>query len=452
MRLSSSTAGSARIAAPRYDRTGPPSIVHLGVGAFARAHLGVYADDLLHAGWPATIAGVSLRNSRTETQLAPQDGLYTVTEREPERASLRMIGSLVSMTTGPEAAVTAIARGVQLVTLTVTEKGYEVPAEDLERPERARSAPGVIARALDACRLADAPAPIVAPLDNVDRNGAVLRRAVTSVAERLDRQLPAWLEAHVAFPSSVVDRMVPATSDADRADVAGQLGLLDHAAVVAEAHRSWVIEDVDGLPPLREVGVEVVGNVEEHQRRKLWLLNGPHSAVACAGLLVGAATIADAAAHPAVERFVRGFADDVLEVAELPAALDAHAFVADTIRRFRNPALGHACAQVAADGSLKLPQRIFPVVVARCRRGLPTQRLATVVATWLAAVAGMPVEGAVLPLIDDPLAAILRTATVDRMVATAFGDSLDGHFAAEVTATLERLRRDGAAVLEDVRS
>jgi fructuronate reductase len=453
-RLSEATLGLVEAARPGYDRSPPPTIVHLGVGAFARAHLGVYADDLLRAGWPATIRGVSLRGPGAEERLAPQDGLYSVTEREPgEVGPTRIVGSFTAVGTGPALAVEAVAApGTTLVTLTVTEKGYEVADGELLGTSVPQSAPGVLAVGLAARRAMGAPAPTVVSLDNLSENGRVLRDAVLEVAGRIDATLPGWIRDEVRFPSSVVDRMVPATTEADVADVARRLGVVDLAAVTAERHRSWVLEGADGLPPLDEVGVEVVTDVEAFQRRKLWLLNGPHSALAYAGLLVGCPTIADAATHPLVAPFVRRLVDDTLEVADLPGALAPRRFADDVLTRFENPLLGHTCAQVGADGSRKLAQRLLPVAAGRRDRGLPNGRLALVAATWIAAAAGIAVDGRQLPMVEDPSAVAYRAAGADlrRVVEVALDGRTDGGFAGEVASMLQRLVRDGRRLLAEL--
>ena len=333
-----------------YDRSGPAPIVHLGVGAFARAHLGVYADDLLRAGHPALIRGVSLQSPRAEHLLGPQDGLYSLTV---ENEAPRIIGSFVSVATGPDAAVAAIAAAeTTLVTLTITEKGYD------------GDAPAVVADGLRRRHDAGLPPVVVASLDNLSVNGEVL-------GERVGHPVG------VRFPNSVVDRMVPSTTPAQLDEVEQRLGVRDEAAVVAEDHCSWIIEATHGLPPLAEVGVELVDDTAPYQRRKLWLLNGPHSALAYLGLQAGCETIADAAIHPDVRAFVDALVDDVLEVADVP---DGRAFADDALRRFENSRLGHTCRQVAADGEHKLAQRILPVIAARRARGLSTDRLEAVVA------------------------------------------------------------------------
>ena len=435
------------MAPPPYDRAGPAPFVHLGPGAFARAHLGVYADDLLAAGHPARVRAVALRHPTAEAQLGPQDGLYTVTTREPGvAADVRLVGSIVAVATGAPVAVAAVADpATSLVTLTVTEKGYDTVGPG--------SAVATLVAGLDARRRKDQGGLVVASLDNLLDNGRVLReRVVAEAAGGGAPGLAAWIETHVAFPCSVVDRMVPATTDADRAEVAERLGLLDEAAVVAEAHRSWVVEAVDGLPPLAAAGVEVVADVGAHQQRKLWLLNAPHSALAYGGLLAGHDTIAVAVADPLVAGFVRGLVDDVLAVVD-PAdgGPEPAAYAAGSLRRFANPVLGHTCTQVGADGSRKLAQRVLPVVEARRARGLPVDRFAVVVAAWLAPATGTPVQGRLLPPVEDPAAADLKAALAAGGPAAAAELAVGPALAAwspEVAAALDCVVERGAGALE----
>lgn len=452
-RLNAQTLGQAQARPlPDYDRTAPPVIAHLGVGAFARAHLAVYADELLRRGQPGLISGVSLRSPRAQDQLEPQDGLFTVAVREPgEDPVLQVVGALARVKTGPVAALEAMtAPTTRLVTLTITEKGYEGADEGLAPGALPSSAPALIALALHRRRQVGLDPPIFASLDNLLDNGNILRSRVLDEADRIDPMLSAWIARDVRFPSSVVDRMVPAPTERDLEEIADALGLRDEAAVAAERHRSWVIRSVDGLAPLSEVGVELVDDVAPFERRKLWLLNGPHSAVAYAGLLAGYDTIAGAVADPTIARFVRDLVSDTLEVAEFPAALRPEAFADDVLHRFANPALGHTCAQVGADGSSKLPQRLLPVVAARRVRSLRTTRFAVVAAIWLAAASGVDVRGARLPRLEDPMATDLRAAAaapngLQRLSRVALGDTV---FAAEVASMLERVTTEGLSPLK----
>lgn len=434
---------------PTYPRDRATSIVHLGVGAFARAHLGTFADELLTAGHPAAIHGISLRSDRAELQLSPQHGLYTVNVREPDDArSPQVVGSLTRVSTGSDAAVAAIAEpATTMVTLTVTEKGY---ATDGGSDENAPAM--VIARGL-ARRDRSVPPPVMAPLDNLLSNGRVLGQRVVDAAKSFDEQLARWIDASVPFCDSVVDRIVPAATDADLVEITDRLGLVDHAAVVCEDHRSWVIAGYDGGLPLEQVGVEFVADTAPYERRKLWLLNGPHSALAYAGLLTGCGSIAEAVGRDDVRLFVDRFVDDVLEVVGLPSGLDPAGFAASARVRFANPALGHRCLQVGADGSTKLPQRIVPVATARTIAGLPTRRLATVVAIWLAAVCGLDVPGAGLPRPDDPVTGRLDDPDPRRRVDVALRALAitEKEFAADVLTALDELSVVGPAVLMEPR-
>jgi fructuronate reductase len=457
-RLSSPTLLHARAGTlPDYDRAGPPVIAHLGFGAFARAHLAVYADELLRRGHPALISGVSLRSRRAQQQLEPQDGLFSVAVREPgEETTLQVVGALTSMKTGPAAALEAMTLPTtSLVTVTITEKGYEDSVDGLTAsggPFDAAAAPttaALIAQALAQRRREGVAPPVFASLDNLLDNGGMLRARVLQAAATIDPALAAWIAEEVRFPSSVVDRMVPAPTEGSRRDIADELGLLDEAAVATERHRSWIMRSVDGLDRLGEVGVELVDDIDPFERRKLWLLNGPHSAAAYGGLLAGYTTIEAALADPVVARFVRGLVEQTLEVATLPPALQPAAFADDALRRFANPALGHTCAQVGADGSSKLPQRLLPVVAARRARSLHTPTFATVAAIWIACVAGVDVRGVALPRLQDPIAEDLRAATarcgaLGDLSRRALGDTA---FAAEVASMLERLTTEGPRVL-----
>lgn len=433
---------------PPTDRNGPAAVVHLGVGAFMRAHLATYAEDLLRLGWPARIHGISLRSADAERRLAPQDGLFTLTVLEPDEVPApRVVGSLVRVSTGPAAAIAAIAAAeTRLVTLTVTEKGYRDEATTPAVP----SVPAVIADGL-ARRDRTLAAPVFAPLDNVSSNGDVLRAAVLARAADHGRGLADWVGDEVRFATSVVDRMVPATTPEDVAVVEVELGLRDEAAVVCERHRSWAIARSDGLPPLEDVGVTVTGDIAEFERRKLRLLNGPHSALAYAGLLCGCTTIAEAAVHPLAGGFASRIAEAAIDVVDPSDRHDARSFAATSLRRFRNPALEHRCLQVGADGSEKLRQRVLPVVGERAGRGLGLTDHATLFAAWLAAVVGLDVATRPLPTVADPRAEALRSAWdsggAPAVVGAALGTDAPPGFADLVEATLRRLGAVGPRIL-----
>lgn len=453
-RLSTATLSSDRT--PPYDRSGAAPIVHIGVGAFARAHLCTYADALLRAGTPAMVRGVSLSTTRAEQQLEPQDCLFTVSEREPGNPHQpAVIGSIASVRSGVDAAIAEINDPTtSLVTITVTEKAYDLDPSDLEPGSPPISLPAVIAHAL-VRRDRSLAVPIIAPLDNLPDNGALLRARVLQVAQSIDVDAAKWIDTVVPFVSSVVDRVVPATSEADLQQVSEVLELSDLAAVVCERHKSWCIERVPGLPPLADVGVEVVDDIEPYQRRKLWLLNGPHSAIAYLGLLMGHDSIADATRDPRVAAIVELVIDDVLAVADLPASLDGREFAQQTLRRFANSALAHRCRQVATDGSKKLPQRILPVVARRRAAGLSTDRFAMIVAIWSMAVSGLTVHDVVMPELDDPVRStaqeLMRSMRPSEVTRAVLGDEIDDRFGDEIDRAVDQLTRSGIAALDSLR-
>ena len=432
---------------PSYRRDISPSIVHLGVGGFARAHLGTYADELLSAGYPSAIHGISLVSDRAASQLAPQGCLFTVNEREPgESPPPRVVGSFVQVSTGVDAAIRAISDPeTRLVTLTVTEKGY------IADPSSGDSTTAlVIARALGS-RDRLLPPPVFASLDNVESNGKVLRKCVVESAETFDPGLARWIDGTVSFTNSVVDRIVPATTSSDLSEIASRLGLLDCAAVTCEHHRSWVVAGYEGEVPLDEVGVEIVADAAPYERRKLWLLNGPHSALAYTGMLTGCDSIAEAVGRADVRTFVEHYIEDVLEVIDLPQNLDASRFATSVMKRFANPALGHRCLQVGTDGSTKIPQRIVPVAMARTSAGRPNRRFALIIAIWLASLCRLEVPGVVLPQPGDPIDVGSGHSDARQSVNTALRalNLSDNSFVSEILSHLEQLLIVGPAVIRD---
>jgi fructuronate reductase len=454
------------------------SIVHLGVGAFHRAHQAVALDDRLAAGerdW--AICGASLRSPETRDALAPQDGLYTLAVRSGDGERLRVVGSLRSLLVAPESPEALLRAmsgpAVRIVSLTVTEKGYchdpatgmlrgdhpEIVA-DLASPTLPRSAPGFLVEALRRRRDAGAPPFTVLCCDNLPSNGRTVRQVVTGFAALLDRDLARWIEDEVAFPSTMVDRIVPATTGEDRAAIAAQLGLNDAWPVVTEPFTQWVIEDrfSSGRPRLDEAGAELVANVAPYELMKLRLLNGSHSTLAYLGYLAGYETIAETMADPAFARLVRGLMDEeVTPTLRVPPGADLGRYKASLLARFANPALKHRTWQIAMDGSQKLPQRLLGTVRDRLAAGAPIARLALGIAAWMRYAAGIDERGQPIDLRDPLRERLLRigreTGLVAERLAPAylrireiFGDDLPGdpHFAEPVTRALAVLIQDGA--------
>lgn len=413
--------------APRwtgYDRSRlRPTVVHVGPGVFHRAHQAVYCDTVLRTGERVgAVRGISLRSPVARDALAPDGFVYNVVERGAAER-VRAVGSILGIDVAPEDVGAALAAltdpAVTVVTVTVTEHGYCAVAPggplDLDRPEvrqdlvtpsAPRSLPGLLVEALRLRRAAGTAPFTVASCDNLPGNGRAVGRVVGEFAECLDARLAEWIRGGVAFPSSMVDRMVPATTDADRARLAAA-GVHDAWPVVTEPFSQWVLEDVfpTGRPRWEIAGVELVADVTPYEHAKLRVLNAAHSAFAYWGLLAGHRFVAQAAQDPALLGAVRHLlAHEVLPTLECPPGWDLATYAEDVLRRFSNAALPYTTAKVAGDGSQKLAVRVLPTVRARLAAGLAAPGCARLLAAWVACVAGPRAPG--LGVAD----AALRTA------------------------------------------
>lgn len=466
------------VSRPRYDRGSiATGIVHLGVGAFHRAHQAVYTDDVLarDPGWG--IVAASLRSPDTYDALQPQDGLYTLSVRSGRGEALRVIGAIQRVVVAPHAAENLLRvmsdPRTRIVSLTVTEKGYcHDPAtgalneahpdivHDLANRRLPRSAPGYIVEALHRRRVAGAPPFTVLSCDNLPSNGRTVKRVLTRFAELVDSDLGRYVAGEVSCPSTMVDRIVPATSDDDRERISAALGVIDAWPVVTEPFTQWVIEDrfPHGRPAWDEAGAEFVADVEPYEHMKLRLLNGSHSTLAYLGYLGGHETVADTMADPAFARLIEGLMDEeVTPTLHMPEGADLMAYKRALVERFRNPALRHRTWQIAMDGSQKLPQRLLGTVRDRLRMGAQIRRLALGVAAWMRYVTGIDETGAAID-VRDPMAARLRELS-DRAggvperlagelfaVREIFGDDLpnDPRFTGPVADALAQLYAKGA--------
>lgn len=433
-RLSDKTLGalSTPVAAPAYERGAvTPGIVHLGVGAFHRAHQAVYVDECLAAGqkdW--SIVGASLQSATTRDALAPQDGLYTLAVRGSDGEKLGVIGSIGKVLVAPENPARLLDQlsdpAIRLVTLTITEKAYLRDAAgdldaahpaivaDLADPSRPRTVHGFLAEALRR-RLAAGTRPFtILSCDNLPSNGATLHRLLVQFAALRDAGLAKHIEG-VSCPSSMVDRIVPATTDADRARVSAALGVEDAWPVMTEPFRQWVIEDdfSAGRPDWERFGVQMVRDVRPFEEMKLRLLNGAHSAIAYLGLLAGHDTVAKSFGDPDIRRFVRALWAEAAPTLPQDAGLDPESYVRDLTERFDNTALQHRTAQIANDGSQKLPQRIVGSALHRLAAGQRADCLMLAVAAWIRAA---ELRGTALPAghftdpLDAPLARLAQAA------------------------------------------
>jgi fructuronate reductase len=387
-------------------------IVHLGIGAFARAHLVAATEDAIATSGDLRwgIVGVSLRHADTRDALAPQQGLYTLAERDADargmpRQRLRVIGCVLDVLVAPEnpaAVVQAIAHAdTRIVSLTITEKGYADAAPG--------SAVSVIVEGL-AARCASGRAGVtLLSLDNLPANGTQLARRVREAAAH-DSALVQWIDAHCTFPNSMVDRIVPRTTPNDVVSVSAALGLHDAWPVLAEPFFDWAVEDAfaAGRPPWSAQQVRLVDDAAPWEQMKLRLVNGAHSQIAYLGAMAGWATVDAAIVRPELAAHVTALLRDEMEPTlppQVPA--DRGAYRAALLQRWRNPALAHRCQQIAMDGSQKIPQRWVRPLAERLAEALPIERLALGVAAWCHYLRGVDEAGAAYA-IDDPMADTLR--------------------------------------------
>ncbi|WP_109806291.1 mannitol dehydrogenase family protein [Sphingosinithalassobacter portus] len=426
MRLSQATLGDLpdAILRPGYDRCAVRSgVVHLGIGAFHRAHQAAVFEAALESGDPRWgITGVSLRSAGVRDQLAPQDGFYTLVTREGDSEQACIIGAVGTLIVAPEdpaAVVAALALpDTHIVTLTVTEKGYHLDpatgalrtgdvdvAADMSCLSAPRTAPGFLVAGL-ARRRAAGLAPFTAiSCDNVPHNGERLRAAVLAIAEAHDRDLARWIATQGAFPQTMVDRIVPATTPDDVARLATLLGVEDRGMVKTEPFLQWVIEDhfAGPRPDFTALGVQLTPRVEPWETAKLRMLNGAHSGIAYLGGLAGIETVDRFVALPAGRRFVKALWDEAETTLIVPPGLDIAAYREELMARFANAALAHRTRQIAIDGSQKLPQRLLATIAARRAAGQGFDRLALAVAAWMRWQSGVDESGAAF-VVDDPLA------------------------------------------------
>lgn len=445
-------------------------IVHFGIGAFHRAHQAIFTEDACaetaDPRWG--ILGVTGRSDRVVRQLKPQDCLYGVLLRDMDDVRLRLVGVLRDVVWPAQAsqriAATLASPGAHLATLTITEKGYcrgasgdidpslmgvqrdiAVITTELARTNvvdncSSETPIGLLVRGLVRRFHAHGGPFSVVSCDNLPDNGKVARRVVYSLVDAVAAatraksavaQFRAWLDMSVSFPSTMVDRITPATTEHDKTLAARLLGLRDDALVVAEPFAQWIVQDdfAGPRPAWERVGVIMTDNVVPYEQVKLRVLNAAHSMFAYLGLLRGHATIADAVGDPILCAIVtRTLNVDVLPTLTAPAGVDLQQYRDTVLRRFANPALAHTTRQVAMDGSQKLPVRILGTAV-DCLAGghLPTG-LALAVAAWIVFVAGAGESDG--PGLDDPLAAALHVAIPSR--ARLYADT-----AAVVRSTLQ---------------
>lgn len=433
MRLQAGTAARLPddVTRPAYDRDAQQcGIVHFGIGAFHRAHQAVYTDDAMNAGdrdW--SITGVSLRSPAVAQQINPQDGLYTVTQRSSEGSHRRLIGAVRSVIVAPEnhEALIAVlaAPATRIASLTITEKGYCRHADGtLDFSQCDGSIYDYLARAFRRRIDAGMPGLTLLSCDNLADNGAQLGRFMDAYLAHMAPDIRGWFGQECACPSTMIDRIVPATTDADRADLERAIGMRDESAVVSEPFGQWVIEDrFAGPRPRWEVGgAQMTSNVRAFETAKLRMLNGAHSALAYLGLARGYTYVHQAIADPVLgDLAAKLMRDEAAPSIDAAAGQDLVRYAGALIERFSNPALNHRLIQIAMDGSQKIPQRWLETLAFHQERGATCPAILTALAAWIVHVRGDrdPVSD---PLAGD-LAARWRTAGSTQIVTSLFGEN-----------------------------
>ncbi|ASI91868.1 fructuronate reductase [Vibrio mediterranei] len=417
---------------PNYDRSTLKSrIVHLGFGAFHRAHQGLFTDEVARksqSDWG--ICEINLfGGEELITSLRAQDHLYSVAEKGALSTDVKVIGSVTESLhpslDGIDTVIEKMAEPqVAIVSMTITEKGYcadpatgrldknnPLVIADLENPSSPKSALGYIVQALKVRRERGLSPFTVMSCDNVQENGHVAKAAILEFAKLLDAELGAWIEANVTFPCTMVDRIVPAATEETLREITELLGVEDPCGIACEPFRQWVIEDnfVAGRPAWNIAGAEFVTDVVPYEEMKLRMLNGSHSFLAYLGYLGGYAHISDTM----TDAGYRKAAFDMMMLAQapslkMPEGTDLEAYAKLLIERFTNPSLKHKTWQIAMDGSQKIPQRMGGSLKFHLDQGSEFKWLATGIAGWMRYVSGVDEQGNEID-VRDPMATMLRS-------------------------------------------
>lgn len=478
-RLSSATVdqAAAGVDRPAYDRGAvAPGIVHIGVGGFHRAHMAYAIDRLLTIGraeeWGICGVGLLETDTRIRDALAEQDHLYTLDVRGADGdEQLRVIGSVIGFLYAPDDPEAVIERlaasSTRMVSMTITEGGYnidQITGEfDLSAPAVAedlvatvpRTIFGFVTEALRRRRARGLEAFTVLSCDNIERNGDVAATAFLAFADARDAELAAWIRSTVSFPSSMVDRITPATTADDVERVSSRLGLGDAWPVVCEPFFQWVVEDrfPAGRPPLELADVHLVDDVEPYELMKLRLLNASHQALCYFASLLGYRLVHEAVADPLIRELIVRYMDDeaTSTLADVPG-VDLPVYKATLVERFSNPGVRDTVARLCADSSNRIPSWLLPVIRERLRSGGSVRFSAAIVASWARYAEAVDEEGRVVDVVDTRKDVLIPLAQSQRTSPRAFienrslfGDLADDdRFVTDYLATLADLHTVGA--------
>ncbi len=392
---------------PAYDRKDlHPHTVHIGVGGFHRAHQAVYLDSLLSSGalsgWGECGMGVLANDRAMRDSLRGQDYLYTLLVRSAQKQSARVIGSIVDFSFAPEDREAAIERladaETRLVSLTITEGGYflhegtgefahddPLIQHDVHEPDSPVTSLGFLTAALRRRRHRGIAPFTVMSCDNLQGNGHVMRKVLLGLAELQETGLLRWIADNVAFPNSMVDRITPATTAADREQLRASFGIDDAWPVVTEPFLQWVIEDsfCNQRPPWQEAGAEIVTDVLPYELMKIRLLNASHMAMAYLGALAGYTFAHEVMQDPYFEAFVKAFMEEVTPVVPIIPGTNLLHYKRSLIERFSNPTINDRVARLCSEGSAKMPKWVLPSIVELAEKRSSTKLLSLVIAAWI---------------------------------------------------------------------
>ena len=448
----------SQVQLPQYDRDQLKSrIVHIGFGAFHRAHQALMTDRVLNKqGGDWGICEVSLfgRDNLIKA-LRQQDNLFTVLEKGVEGNQAIVIGAVCETLHGRIEGINAVVEKlaepqVAIVSLTITEKGYCIEPgsgkldldnpqiqQDLTGEQTPSTAPGILVEALRLRHQRGLPGFSVLSCDNIPENGHVVKNAVLGLAQARSAELAAWIESHVTFPSTMVDRIVPAATENALDEITEALGgVADPCGIACEPFIQWVVEDnfVAGRPAWEEVGAQLVSDVLPFEQMKLRMLNGSHSFLAYLGYLAGYQYINECMEDPNYKRAARNLMLKEQAPTLSVKGIDLEAYADSLIARYSNPSLKHRTWQIAMDGTMKLPQRMLDSVRWHLQNGGDFSLLALGVAGWMRYVGGVDDAGAAIEIKDpmaDKLAKIVSEsedgeARVSALLAlhSVFGDAL----------------------------
>ena len=430
---------SDNIAVPTYDRTViSPGIVHISLGAFHRAHQCVYTDELLAEqgekakNWALCSVGALPNDETLCRRLSGQDNLYTVVTRDEGGMSARVIGSIAKVMHAPADPGGVLTRmtdkATKIVSLTVTERGYghdpatgkldterSDVAADLMMPKRPKTAIGYVVEALARRREEGLPAFTVMSCDNLQKNGELTRDLAIEFANRRDPSLGNWIAKNGAFPNSMVDRITPATGEAERARCRAEFGVEDARPVFCEDFAQWVIEDDFplGRPPLEEAVAIFSDDLASWELMKLRILNGGHTALAYPAALLDLTHVHTAMADPRISGFLDKLTrEEIIPVTPAPDGMALDAYRGRVASRFANPRIADTIARICFDGANKLPKFILPAIADRLAAGAPVEGLALVSALWRRYCAGVTESGAEIAP-NDPIWRRLHAAARD---------------------------------------